>query len=73
MNTAAIFSVLEKGLTLLPALISAGVSVIGTINKMQVVAEKAKNGEVVTEDEILDLDTDLDAKFAEFNAPLPPE
>lgn len=73
MNTALIFSVLEKGLTLLPSLISAGVSVIGTINKMQAVAEKAKNGEVVTEAEILDLDTDLDAKFEEFNAPLPPE
>lgn len=67
------WAIVEKGLTLLPSLISAGVSVVGTINKMKAVAEQAKTGAVVPRTQLEELEADLDGLLAEFNAPLPPE
>lgn len=65
--------IIEKGLTILPALISAGVSVVSTINKMRAVAEQAKTGAVVPRTQLEELEAELDGLLSEFNAPLPPE
>lgn len=73
MNAIAILGILEKGLSLLPTLISTGQDVIGLINRMTAVAKDAKEGKQVSQAEIDALEADLDAKLAEFNAPLPPE
>lgn len=73
MDVAAIFTILQKGLQVLPTLVDAGMSIAGLVEKMSAVAEKGKNGEVVSAQELADLEADLDAKLAEFNAPLPPE
>lgn len=67
------WAVIEKGLTVLPSLIEAGVSVAGTISKMLAVAEQAKQGKVVPQSELEALEAELDAMLEEFNAPLPPE
>lgn len=73
MDVIAILGLLEKGLRLIPTLVDAGSSVVGIVNKMVTVAEKAKKGEQVTTTELEELEAELDAKLDEFNAPLPPE
>ena len=73
MNTALIFGVLEKGLSLLPTLIQTGMDVTNIIGKMTKVAADAKEGKVVPKSEIAALEADLDSALAEFNSPLPPE
>ena len=73
MNAIAIFTILEKGLSLLPTLIDAGMSVTNLIQRMTKVAADAKEGKTVDAAEIASLEADLDASLAEFNSPLPPE
>lgn len=72
MNTAAIFAIIEKGLRLLPFLIAAGADVATLIERLTGIAKRASDGEPVTDAELDALEADLDAKLAEFNAPLPP-
>lgn len=67
------WAIIEKGLTLLPSLISAGVSVVNTIDKMKAVAEQAKTGGKVPQTQLEELEADLDALLNEFNSPLPPK
>lgn len=73
MDVGAIFGLLEKGLRLIPVLVDTGSSIVGLVNRMAAVAEKAKNGEEVPQSELEALEADLDAGLAEFNSPLPPE
>lgn len=72
MDAATVFTVLEKGLALIPQLISAGQVVIPLIARLQQVAKGGAEG-TVTVDEVTTLERDLDAALEEFNAPLPPE
>lgn len=65
------WTIIEKGLTLLPALIEAGVSVTSIISKMTKVAEQSKKGIPVPRSELESLEADLDGLLNEFNAPLP--
>jgi hypothetical protein len=71
MNAAYVFALLEKGLKLLPFLIAAGADVITLIDRLRSMAKRAGEGLPVTDDELTSLEADLDAKLAEFNAPLP--
>lgn len=71
MTAIAIFALLEKGLTLLPLLISAGADVASLIERLRNMAQRAKEGAPVTAQELSELEADLDAKLAEFNSPLP--
>lgn len=73
MNATAIFGLLEKGLTALPILVSAGMSIYDLATRLAKVAEAAKEGKTVDAAEVAALEADLDAGLAEFNAPLPPE
>lgn len=70
MDMTAIFTVLEKGLTLLPMLVSAGVDIASTVSKLESLASSAKNG-TVTADEVTQLETELDAQIADFNSDMP--
>lgn len=72
MNAALIFSIIEKGLTIVPLLISAGTTVLPLIERLKAVAKGGAEG-TVTHDELVALERDLDAALDEFNAPLPPE
>lgn len=73
MNTALIFGLLEKGISLIPTLIDAGVSITSLVQRMTKVAADAKEGKTVDAAEIASLEAELDSMLAEFNAPLPPE
>lgn len=69
MDMAAIFALLEKGLTLLPTLISAGVDITQTIEKLSGLASAAQTG-TVTDAQVTDVETHLDAQIADFNQPM---
>lgn len=70
MNAAAIFNILEKGLTVIPLLISAGTTVVPLVSRLVAVAKGGADG-TVTDAELLALEADLDAALGEFNSPLP--
>lgn len=72
MDTAKIFDILQKGLSLIPALVTAGATVIPLVKRLAEVAKGGANG-TVTEAELTALEADLDAALNEFNAPLPSE
>lgn len=72
MNPTAIFAILEKGLTLIPALISAGAVVMPLVQRLIAVAKGGADG-TVTQTELEALEADLDAALGEFNSDLPPE
>lgn len=71
MNAALIFSIIEKGLTVIPLLISAGTTVIPLITRLKAVLKGGADG-TVTQTELEALEKDLDAALDEFNSPLPP-
>lgn len=72
MNAAAIFGIIEKGLTVIPLLISAGATVVPLVNRLIAVSKGGAEG-TVTKTELEALEADLDAALAEFNSPLPPK
>jgi hypothetical protein len=69
MNAAAIFAILEKGLTIIPLLISAGTEVIPLIQRLAGIAQGGATG-TVTQAELTALEADLDAALADFNTPM---
>lgn len=71
MNAAAIFTIIEKGLTVIPLLIQAGATVMPLITRLTAVAKGGAEG-TVTDAELTALEADLDAALDEFNSPLPP-
>jgi hypothetical protein len=73
MNATAIFALLEKGLTVLPLLVEAGMDIYDLATRMANVAKDAKEGKSVDPQEITALEADLDAGLAEFNSPMPPD
>lgn len=73
MNFTAVLSLLEKGLTILPTLVSAGMDIYSLATRLAAVAKDAKEGKSVDQAEVLALEADLDAALAEFNSPLPPK
>lgn len=72
MNAAVIFKIIEKGLTVIPLLISAGTTIIPLVNRLVAVTKGGAEG-TVTQTELEALEADLDASLAEFNSPLPPK
>lgn len=73
MNASAIFGLLEKGLTALPILVEAGMSIYNLATRLANVAEAAKTGKTIDQSEVESLEAELDAALAEFNSDLPPE
>lgn len=72
MNTTMVFALLEKGLRLMPLLIAAGADIVTLVERLGNLAKAGADGKV-TDEELAALEADLDAKLAEFNAPLPPD
>lgn len=73
MNITAIFGLLEKGLTVLPTLVTAGMDIYNLATRLAAVAKDAKEGKTVDPAEVQALEADLDAGLAEFNKDLPPD
>jgi len=69
MDPVTIFTILEKGLTLLPILITAGEEVIPLIQRLSQVAKGGASG-TVTQAELDALEADLDAQLDDFNKPM---
>jgi hypothetical protein len=72
MNAALVFQIIEKGLTVIPLLISAGATVMPLVNRLIAVTKGGADG-TVTKTELEALEADLDAALDEFNSPLPPK
>jgi hypothetical protein len=72
MNVTQVFQIIEKGLTVIPLLISAGATVLPLVTRLIAVAKGGADG-TVTLTELEELERDLDAALDEFNAPLPEE
>lgn len=70
MNAEAIFSLIAKGLSILPILIQAGESVEDTIERLRALSENAANGVPVSDADLASLEADLDAAIAKFNEPM---
>lgn len=70
MNAAAVFTILEKGLAILPTLITAGAEVIPLIERMHQVSVDAKAGKHVDAATLDALEADLDTALADFNTPM---
>lgn len=71
MNAALIFKIIEKGLTVIPLLISAGATVGPLVSRLIAVTKGGAEGTVTT-NELNALEADLDAALGEFNSPMPP-
>ncbi len=69
MNAAAVFSLIEKGLTLIPLVIEAGQEVIPLVTRLTAIAKGGAAG-TITDAELAALEADLDQSLAEFNAPM---
>lgn len=70
MNASTVFSLLEKGLAILPILIAAGENVIDLINRMRAMAAAQAAGQSVSDEDLASLEADLDAAIAKFNEPM---
>jgi hypothetical protein len=66
MDAAAIFALIEKGLTLIPILISAGEEIAPLVQRLIDVAKGAQDGSV-TDDQLNSLEADIDARLSDFN------
>jgi hypothetical protein len=69
MDMAAILALLEKGITLLPTLVSAGIDITQTVEKLVNLTSSAQAG-TVTAEQLADVETELDAQITDFNAPM---
>jgi hypothetical protein len=62
-----IVDLLIKGLTLLPALVDAGINITQRVEQLKKVAQE---GDSMPDDEIASIRAQFDADLAEFNAPM---
>ena len=72
MEAAAIFALVQKGLTIIGTLIQAGQSATPAIEALSKMVAGAQAG-TVTEDELLATEDLLDKLIDDFNEPLPEE
>ena len=70
MNPAAILDLIEKGLTLLPLLISAGVDIGERVQQLITLANAAKNGTPISDEELARIRAQLDSDLDDFNKPM---
>lgn len=69
MNATAIFSLIEKGLTLLPILISAGVSITNRVEQLIALSKAGAEGGI-SDEELARIEAEFDADLEEFNKPM---
>jgi len=70
MDTKLIFDLIEKGVTLLPKLISAGIDVTEKIKQIKALAEAGKKGEMISDTDLAKIRSDFDADLDDFNTPM---
>lgn len=72
MDPVLIFTLIEKGLTLLPTLVSAGIDITQRVQQLIRLSKGGAEG-TLTSDEVDRIRADFDADLDEFNSPLPPK
>lgn len=65
-----IFDLIEKGLTLLPTLIEAGVDITAKVQQMIKLNKAAKAGGAISDADLAAIRAEFDADLAAFNAPM---
>lgn len=69
MNAAAIFQLIEQGLTLLPVLVSAGIAIDERVEQL-LALNKAAAGDPISDVDLAKIRADFDQDLADFNTPL---
>ena len=69
MNAAAIFTLIEQGLTLLPVLIDAGINIDKRVQQLIALSKGGAAG-TITDADLAKIRADFDADLADFNAPM---
>lgn len=69
MDAAAVFQLLEKGITLIPVLLEAGLEITQVIQNLKNLAAAGAAG-TVTDEQLNTLEAELDALIADFNQPM---
>jgi hypothetical protein len=67
MDSAAIFALIEKGLTLLPILIDAGIAIDNRVEQLIALSKGGQNG-TLTDAEVNKIRADFDSDLEDFNA-----
>jgi hypothetical protein len=67
----AIFTLIEQGLTLLPTLVEAGISITQRVQQLIALNKAASGGGTITDAELAKIRADFDKDLSDFNAPLP--
>lgn len=72
MDYAAIFALIQKGITVVGALVEAGQTAAPALEALAALVTGAQQG-TVTDDQLTQTEALLDSLVADFNADLPPE
>jgi len=69
MNTALIFELIAKGVSLLPVLVDAGISIKQRVDQISTLAKGGADG-TLTDEVLAKIRADFDADLDEFNKPI---
>lgn len=69
MNAAAVFQLIEQGLTLLPTLIEAGIAIDNRVEQLITLAKGGAAG-TISDADLAKIRADFDADLDNFNAPI---
>lgn len=69
MDAAEIFSVIQKGLQLLPVIVEAGENIAPVVKDLVALAQGGKDG-TVTDAQLTQLEATLDSLIESFNEPI---
>lgn len=70
MNTVLIFELIEKGITLIPTLVQAGLDITAKVQQIKKLAEAGKNGTMISDEDLAKIRADFDADLDDFNKPI---
>lgn len=69
MNAAAIFELIQQGLTLLPILVQAGIDITQRVEQLATLAKGGAAG-TITDADLAKIRADFDQDLADFNVPM---
>lgn len=70
MDTVLLFTLIEKGVTLLPTLIQAGIDITAKIKQIKMLTDAGKNGTMISDEDLAKIRADFDASLDDFNTPM---
>jgi hypothetical protein len=69
MNTAVIFDLIAKGVSLLPILVEAGIDIKARVDQLTTLAKGGAAG-TITDEDLAKIRSDFDSDLDSFNAPI---